>query len=172
MSADPLLGEIQIMPYNFAPRNWAYCDGQLIAISENSALFALLGTTYGGDGRTTFALPDLRGRTAVGVGTGPGLSPVRLGERGGAEHTSQVPAHTHTASLYAEKMAPDASNPDGKLLGAGSFYKSPSDGKDNKEMSDESIVVASAGQSTVSIRNPYLGLHYCIAMEGQFPSRN
>jgi microcystin-dependent protein len=98
-SADPILGEIIMFGGNFAPRSWAFCDGQLLSISSYSALFSILGTTYGGDGRTTFALPDLRGRTAVQPGTGPGLTPRRLGEKSGTEtvtlNTNQMPSHNH-----------------------------------------------------------------------------
>lgn len=98
-SADPLLGEIMLFAGNFAPRGWALCNGQLLAISQNQALFSILGTTYGGDGRTTFALPDLRGRLPMHAGSGPGLTPRRLGEMGGAEtrtlNINQLPAHTH-----------------------------------------------------------------------------
>ncbi|TCL10321.1 microcystin-dependent protein [Roseivirga ehrenbergii] len=98
---DPFLGEIVMFAGNFAPRGWAFCDGQLMAISQNTALFSILGTTYGGDGRTTFALPDLRGRAAIHPGTGPGLSNYRLGQRGGVETVTlnqlQIPSHSHIA---------------------------------------------------------------------------
>ena len=94
-SADPFIAEIMIFAGNFAPRGWAFCDGQLLPISSYQALFSLIGTTYGGDGRSTFGLPDLRGRTAVHEGSGPGLSNIRLGQRGGSE-TIIIPAHTHT----------------------------------------------------------------------------
>ncbi|WP_340819596.1 tail fiber protein [Methanolobus sp. WCC4] len=99
-STDPLLGEITLFAGNFAPRGWAFCNGQLLPINQNQALFSILGTTYGGDGRTTFALPDLRGRAPVHAGNGPGLSPVVLGQKGGAEtvalNVNQMPSHTHT----------------------------------------------------------------------------
>jgi microcystin-dependent protein len=99
-AVEPFIAEIMMFAGNFAPRGWALCDGQLLSVSSNAALFSLLGTTYGGDGRTTFALPDLRGRTAIHPGSGPGLSTRRLGERGGSETTtlsiSQMPAHNHT----------------------------------------------------------------------------
>ena len=128
---DPLLGTIMLFAGNFAPRNWSYCEGQLIAISSNSALFSILGTTYGGDGRTTFALPDLRGRVAVGPRRGPGLSTFVLGERGGVEevvlNTLQLPSHTHLAQVagsvsiggtasgtISTSAASDSSSPDGK----------------------------------------------------------
>lgn len=97
---EPFIGQIIMFGGNFAPRNWAFCDGQLISIQENQALFSILGTTYGGDGRTTFGLPDLRGRVSMHQGTGPGLSPRKLGEKGGGENvqlaTERGPAHTNT----------------------------------------------------------------------------
>ena len=100
---DPMLASIMIFAGNFAPRGWAFCDGQLLAISANSALFSLLGTTYGGDGRTTFGLPDLRGRAAIGPRHGPGLSNYALGQRGGVEtvtlNITQIPSHTHLATV-------------------------------------------------------------------------
>ena len=102
MSAEPFIGEISMFGGNFAPRGWALCDGQLLPVSQYSALFSLLGTTYGGDGRTTFALPDLRGRTPKGVGNGPGLQSVIWGERGGKEQTlitaANMPSHSHDGS--------------------------------------------------------------------------
>ncbi|MCP3973971.1 MAG: phage tail protein [bacterium] len=102
LGTDPYLGEISWFAGNFAPRGWALCNGQLLQISQNPALFSVLGTTYGGDGRTTFALPDMRGRSPIHMGTGPGLSNRRLGERGGSETTTisvaNLPAHTHTIS--------------------------------------------------------------------------
>lgn len=100
--SEPFLGEIRAVGFNFAPRGWAQCNGQLLSIAQNSALFSLLGTTYGGDGVQTFALPDLRGRAAVGVGTGPGLSPIVQGQDGGAQQVTltslNLPAHTHVAT--------------------------------------------------------------------------
>ena len=106
--SEPFIGEIRIFGFNFAPRGWALCDGQLLPISQNSALFSLLGTIYGGDGRTTFALPDLRGRAALHEGTGPGLSPRQLGQRSGSETNTltvnQLPPHTHQARADTQSM--------------------------------------------------------------------
>ncbi len=171
MSSNPFLGEIQIYPYNFAPRDWQWCHGQLVAISQNSALFSLLGTQFGGDGRTTFGLPDLQGRSVVGAGNGAGLTPVSQAEKSGHETVAQVVAHSHTATLYGEKAAQDSNNPNGKLLAQADIYTTPTD-QGNKAMSAESVTVASTGQTSVNIRNPYLGLNYCIAMEGIYPSRS
>ena len=131
----PFLGQIQAFGFNFAPRGWALCQGQLMSISQNTALFSLLGTTYGGDGTTTFALPDLRGRVAVGQGQGPGLTNVVMGEQAGATQitltTAQMPAHTHiataaphthtstaTSTLFGEALIGTFGGPAGKLLAA------------------------------------------------------
>lgn len=120
VAQEPFLGEIRWVPYNFAPRGWAFCDGQLLSISENTALFALIGTTFGGDGRTTFALPDLRGRVALHAGSGPGLTPRQLGQVGGQEQVTltpgQMPAHSHP--LNASSGAASEGSPAGNVLAA------------------------------------------------------
>ena len=121
-ASEPFLGQIQPFGFTFNPRGWANCDGQLLQISQYSALFALLGTTYGGDGRTTFALPDLRGRVAIHTGTGPGLSPRSMGQRSGTEYNyltvNQLPAHNHTASatLHATDGRGNRSAPGGNII--------------------------------------------------------
>ncbi|CAA0096567.1 Uncharacterised protein [BD1-7 clade bacterium] len=178
MSADPFLGEIQPFGFNFNPRGWALCQGQLLPISQNTALFSLLGTTYGGDGRTTFGLPDLRGRSMVGVGSGPGLDTIAWGERGGANEitltVAQLPAHSHIATLHAETKAGDANNPQNKLLAITStnIYTTP-DPASNKTMHPESIVVNNAGAGLpFSIDSPYLGVYIGIALLGIYPSRS
>ncbi len=149
---EPFLGQIQAFGFSFAPRGWATCQGQILSISQNTALFSLLGTTYGGNGQTTFALPDLRGRAAIGQGQGPGLSAYTIGEVGGAEstslttanlpmhnhlatstphtHTATSTAHTHTATatstLYAQGVAGDKASPQGRTLaGLPNLYKAP-----------------------------------------------
>lgn len=141
-SMEPFLGEIDLFAGNFAPRNWARCEGQILPIAQNQALYSLLGTTYGGDGRTTFALPDLRGRTPVGPGQGPGLSNRQLGQKGGIENvtltTAQMPSHNHTMP------GPYISNATENTGG---------------------------GQSHNNMQ-PFLGLHYAIALQGLYPSRN
>lgn len=179
MGMDPFIGEISIFAGNFAPRGWAFCDGQLLPISSNSALFSILGTTYGGDGRTTFALPDLRGRFPMHPGRGPGLSDRRLGQRGGAEqHTLnqlEMPTHSHTAQLHAEKANADKSNPTGKMLAASgqdSIYADPIPA-DNIMMAAESIVVANAGgNQPFNMMNPFECVNFIIALQGVFPSRS
>ena len=186
---DEFLGTIKIFGFNFAPRGWATCQGQILPIAQNTALFSLLGTTYGGNGQTTFALPDLRGRTAVGMGQGPGLSSYDIGQVGGTENTTllvtQMPAHTHaptlavTAALHAEGINGTDNNPNGKMLASGTgIYVAP-DVANNRTMAAESIVVtssltlATAGNSQpFSILQPYLGVNYSICLEGIFPPRN
>lgn len=168
--SEPFLGEIKIVGFNFPPRGWANCDGQLLAISQFSALFALLGTTYGGDGRTTFALPDLRGRSMIHVGIGPGLSNISWGERGGTETntltTNQLPSHSHAINLASSSEGDQTSPADNKLA-----------------VSDDRNYVAGAGTAMgptgntgaaqqVNNRPPFLGLHHVIALVGIFPSRN
>jgi len=160
---------------NFAPRGWAFCDGQLLPISANTALFSIIGTIYGGDGRTTVGLPDLRGRTAIHAGTGPGLPPVRLGSKGGSPTEtlieSHLPSHTHT--LYAENKLATETNPGGHMLGrtgADSIYAVP-DPADNQVMSNDSITDSGGGQA-FSIQDPYTTVNFIIALTGLYPSRN
>ena len=122
---DEFLGTIKLFGFNFAPKGWMFCNGQILSISQNTALFSLLGTMYGGNGQTTFAVPDLRSRIAVGMGQGPGLSSYDQGQVGGVEAetllVSQMPAHTHTATavLTAENSQATAQNPNGKYLASG-----------------------------------------------------
>ncbi len=161
------IGQIILFGGNFAVRGWAFCEGQLLPISQNQALFSILGTTYGGDGRTTFALPDLRGRFPMQQGTGPGLSPVNLGQKGGRASITEVPAHTHT--LSGETGAGNQSDPTGNMLGASSIYAAPN-ANANRAMAADSI--GSTGTSEVSVQNPFLGLNFLICLEGTFPSRS
>ncbi|MFT5891330.1 MAG: microcystin-dependent protein [Dokdonia sp.] len=179
---DPFLGEIKLFAGNFAPRTWAYCDGQLLAISQNTALFSILGTTYGGDGRTTFALPDLRGRAAIHPGTGPGLSTYRLGQRGGSEQVHltimNLPSHNHTATSTTNVQVGDNNNedePDGNFLGNGQVYSAAAAA--GSKLNDAAVTTATTigmqgGQQPYSNIQPFLGVHYIIALQGVFPSRN
>jgi microcystin-dependent protein len=169
--ANPYLGQIMQVGFNFAPRGWALCDGQLLPISQNSALFSLLGTTFGGDGRTTFGLPDLRGRIAKHPGNGPGLNPVSWGERGGAEgHTlsvSQLPAHHH--AVRGKNVDGEDSDPSGRYFGKSSpedLYVSPG------SLSAMGATTNTGGNREFNIRNPLLGIYHCIALQGVFPSRS
>ncbi|KIC47794.1 tail fiber protein [Tateyamaria sp. ANG-S1] len=174
--SEPYLGQIYLVGYNFAQRGFNLCAGQLIAISQFSALFSLLGTTFGGDGRTTFGLPDLRGRTAVGMGTGPGLTTRVWGERGGAEETqilaANMPAHSHTATMHAETGPATQTSGAGNMLGLASIYATPG-AAPNQPMSNEAVTVSNTG-GNIPINNmqPFLTLNYEIAMFGVFPSRS
>ncbi len=168
--AEPFLGEIIMFGGNFAPRGWALCDGQLLAISQNDALFSLLGTIYGGDGRTTFGLPDLRGRAPIHEGSGPGLTPRTIGQKSGTETQSlsvgTMPAHTHT--LAASSTEADSNAPAGKVLAdtnsalyAGSGTEVPT-----------SIPIGnSGGGGAHENMMPFLVINFCIALQGLYPSR-
>jgi microcystin-dependent protein len=170
MASSPFLGEIRLVPYNFAPKGWAFCDGQILAISQNTALFSLLGTTYGGNGQTNFALPDLRGRHATESGQGPGLSNIVLGEQGGTETVTllqtNMPAHTHLVNANNTGQQ-TTDRPSGAFLGKGGVYASTM----NSTMNPQTIGIA-GGSQPFSNRPPFLGLHYIIALVGIFPSRN
>jgi microcystin-dependent protein len=169
------LAQILFFAGNFAPRGWAFCQGQLLSIAQNTALFSLLGTTYGGNGQTTFALPDFRGRTAVGTGQGPGLSIISLGEVSGTETTTlnvnQLPAHTH--ALNASTAVGDASVPTNALLAnTGALDKEYKAATTANTPMHTSAIGITGGSQPFSIRNPYLGMNYIICMEGIYPSRN
>ena len=164
-SADPILGQLMLFGGNFAPRGWATCAGQLLAISSNNALFSLLGTIYGGDGRTTFALPDLRGRSPIGQGNGPGFVTISWGQRGGAETTTlnalNLPSHGHTPTM-----------PQVQVRGAGTQVVGVTTGGEvNSAVAVGSTTSAGNGQS-FNHRSPFLGMYWCIAIQGVFPSRN
>lgn len=170
---EPFIGQIQPVGFNFAPRGWALCDGQLMAVSENSALFSLLGTIYGGDGRTTFGLPDMRGRYLRHVGSGPGLSPVSGGQKGGAESitllASNIPSHNHFVQGTTEDATLALPTAD-STFGTGSvIYSSSTQGA--VALNGASITNTGGGQSFNSL-NPYLGIYFCIALVGIYPSRN
>lgn len=174
--AEPFLGEIRLMGFNFAPRGWAFSDGQLLPISQNSALFSLYGTIYGGDGRTTFALPDLRGRVAIHEGHGPGLSNYVLGSKGGAETvtltTANMPSHNHSPALHGEVTPANQNNPTGRMLGLHQGYADPK-ARDDVPMASGSIVSSNiGGGQNFGIRQPYLTVNYCVALTGLFPSRS
>lgn len=166
---EPLLGQIQIFGFNFPPRGWAFCDGQLLPISQYQALFSLLGTTFGGDGRTTFALPDLRGRVSVHVGQGPGLARYLWGQKGGAENVTltvqQLPSHNHIPICSSDDA--DAGSPEGNVPAAvGTPIYSGSG-------STSMAATRNAGGSREHTNiQPVLGLYHCIALVGTFPSRN
>jgi microcystin-dependent protein len=192
------LGVVKAFAFNFAPRGWALCQGQIISIAQNTALFSLLGTTYGGNGQTTFALPDLRGRTIVHPGTGPGLSPVVLGEAGGTENVTltlnNLPAHTHTLvagtaagqvsvstvinALNGGTISNESDNGGNSFSSGGAtanMYSEPG-GTPSAIGGITTTISGSTGlagnNQAFGIRNPYLGINMCICMEGIFPSRN
>lgn len=168
--SSPFLGMIIIVPYNFAPRGWAFCQGQTLSISQNTALFSLLGTTYGGNGQTTFNLPDLRGRVSVSSGQGPGLSNYDLGEVTGVESVTliqtQLPAHNHLVGVNNGDAT--SSKPSNRVLAAGGGY---ADAADGSTMLNTAVGNTGGGQPHTNLQ-PLLTLNYCIALQGIFPSRN
>ena len=179
---EPMIGEVRLFGGNFAPRGWAFCEGQLLAISQNQALFSILGTTYGGDGRTTFGLPDLRGRTPIGPGNGPGLSDYRLGQKGGQEtvqlNSNQMPSHTHGAQAsFTVGVNAETSNSAegaGAVLGeagANIYNGNAADGALGGVNASVTVGGAGGGQAHEN-RSPYLACYYIIALQGVFPSRN
>lgn len=181
MPSDPFIGEIFMFAGNFAPRSYALCDGQLLSISQNSALFSILGTTYGGDGRTTFGLPDLRGRFPMHPGNGPGLSPRQLGQRSGAESAQlsvlNMPSHNHGVTARAYEGEGNQTIADGATWAKSGMgdpdYQSPMTGGPTHSLAPEAIVVGNTGGSQpFSITNPFLCVNFIIALQGLFPSRS
>lgn len=174
--ADPFVAEIRIFPFNFAPKGWAFCDGQILPISQNTALFSLLGTTYGGNGQTTFALPNLQGRVPVHPGQGPGLSEHVLGEEGGSGTVtllqSEVPAHTH--ALAASAAAAYARSPSGELFanqnGGVNSYATLA-GAPTALLASAASETVGGGQPHNNMA-PYLVLNFCIALQGVYPPRS
>ena len=170
--AEPFLSEIRLMSFVFAPRGWALCNGQLLPINQNQALFALLGTTYGGDGRVTFALPDLHGRSPLHVGAG-----TSLGERGGEEAqtltVAELPGHSHALSAssdVANTHLPGAALPAGKPRGGINRYAAAGSG--NSALHPGSLTSAPGGGQAHNNLQPYLTLNFVIALQGIFPSPN
>ena len=164
--SEPFIGQIIMFSGNFPPRGWAFCDGQYLAIREHQDLFSIIGTTYGGDGRTTFALPDLRGRSPVHAGSGPGLSSISLGQRGGTEQ--------HTHYLNATTEVGDSDDPTNRLLAKPTIEGEPVNayfsGSDDNTTLSLSSISPSDGSST-EVRSPYTGIHFIIALQGVKPIR-
>lgn len=172
--SEPFVGEIRMFAGNFAPRAWAFCDGQLLAVSQNDALFSLLGTIYGGDGRTTFGLPDMRGRIPVHAGTGPGLSPYRIGQKAGTENitltVSQIPPHNHTWNCTETigTLAPPSGN---------GYAQTPTSSVFNAAASPDSkfsgsMIQNKGGSGSHTNMMPFLCVNFIIALYGIYPSRN
>lgn len=173
--ADPFVAEIRIFPFNFAPRGWAWCDGQLLPLSQNTALFSLLGTTYGGNGKSNFALPDLQGRAPMHPGQGPGLSLHDLGESAGVETVSllesEIPSHTHalmSQGATANRSTPVA-NSVARVAGAAP-YAPASPVPPLVALSDQALAPAGGDQPHNNMM-PYLTFYFCIALQGVFPPR-
>lgn len=172
--ADPFVAEIRIFPFNFPPKGWAFCNGQLMPISQNTALFALLGTTYGGDGKSTFALPDLEGNSPMHPGQGQGLSQRFLGEMGGAETVtllqSEMPAHNHVANavgVVSTTAAPSVQTAIARSVNGSAFAAG---GGALQQLAIEALPLAGGGLPHNNLQ-PYLTLNYCIALQGVFPAR-
>ncbi len=169
--SEPFVGEIRMFGFSFAPQGWALCNGQLLPISQNTALFSLLGTTYGGDGRTTFALPDMRSRVPACQGQGPGLSSYAEGQAGGAETVTlaaaQMPGHTHPVKASSSAAASD--QPEGRALArsASHIYTAKPDA--STVMNTDMLGDAGGSQPHDNIQ-PYLAVNFCIALNGIFPS--
>ncbi|MCW2755731.1 MAG: microcystin dependent protein [Marmoricola sp.] len=175
--SNPFVGEIRAVGFSFAPRGWALCNGQLIPISQNTALFSLLGTFYGGDGRTTFALPNLQGSFCVGTGQGPGLSEVVTGEQGGASAvalvTSQMPLHSHTPAAAAGPG--DQASPQAAIWAEAHYGRALdrqySTAAPSVAMAPNALATAGGSQPHNNM-SPYLTLNFIIAMQGVFPARS
>ncbi len=170
--SDAFIAEIRMFPYNFAPRNWADCNGQIIGIAQNTALYSLLGTNYGGNGQTTFGLPDLRDRIPVGVGQGPGLSQYVVGESGGSTNVTvlqtQMPAHNH--SFGTNSGDADGTNPGGSVPARASGETPYVNGAANTPLSTTVGLVG--GSQPHNNMMPYLTVRFCICQFGVFPARN
>jgi len=184
MSTEPFIGEVKLFGFNFAPKGYMTCQGQLISIAQNTALFSLLGTTYGGNGQQTFGLPDLQGRAPIGQGQGPGLSPYSMGQVGGTESvtmtTAQMPMHVHSAIGINVRIPVNTGNDDAGAAGNYIGNSSPNDmfgGAPSPTGSLGAPVISgttavSGGSQPMGILSPYLCMNYSIAIQGIFPSRN
>lgn len=187
MSTEPFVGEIKILAFNFAPRGFSLCNGQTMSIAQYSALFALLGTTYGGDGQVTFKLPDLQGRVPIHQGQGPGLPQVSMGEAAGSYtttvSTTNMPAHIHTmlsarATMNVNGTTGGENSPDGGFFGTNTSQAFYSETPGNNEFMNPAVLSASGATDAtgsgmpIDITNPLLCINYSIATEGIFPSRN
>jgi microcystin-dependent protein len=171
---DPFVAEIRIFPFNFSPKGWAFCDGQILPLSQNTALFSLLGTTYGGDGKSNFALPNMQGNAPMHPGQGPGLSLHDLGETGGSDTVSllesEIPSHSHALMCNAAPAdtGDPAGNSFGRIVGASPYL--PPAGAPLINMADVALAPAGGDQPHNNLQ-PYLTLNFCIALQGVYPPR-
>jgi microcystin-dependent protein len=176
------IGEIRMFAGNFAPRSWAFCSNQILPIAQNTALFSILGTTYGGNGQTTFALPDFRGRTAVGTGQGPGLANITLGQLSGSPSvtltTGNMPAHTHalTGTVNPQGNSGNAglsNDPSGRRFAGTSIFTGAANDLQTMAAAASTLALGvTGGSQPFSIMPPYLGMNYIICLFGIFPSRD
>lgn len=179
--SEPFIGEIRIMPYTFAPRHWAWCQGQIMQIASNTALYALIGTTYGGDGRVTFALPDLKARVPMHPGRGPGLTNRVLGEKTGTDTVAlsadEMPSHNHKIQVSSLKKPKTNEPGSGRLPHMltdnrpKKAYVKSFDPDSSTSMADSCVSNTGSSQAHEN-RQPFLGVNFCIALDGVFPSRS
>lgn len=176
--AQPFLGDVMIVGFNFCPRGWVSAEGQLLPINQNQSLYSLLGTQFGGDGRTTFGLPDLRGRKTIGQGSGPGLTPHTAGQLGGNEtyNMTENTMGSHNHLVNVNNLDGDRPGPGGKLLAA-----APTGGTGNETIYSQmphnvvmnsTMIANTGGNAAIATMDPFLTLYHCIAVQGLFPSRN
>ena len=175
--AEKVLGDVFLVGFNFCPRGSAEAAGQLLSINQNQSLYSLLNTTYGGDGETSFALPDLRGRVPISLGNGAGLSTYAPGEKGGAEAViltaAEMPVHTHTASIRAAEDSPNSSSPSTAALAESQIYNNTEAPSVNSSLHTDTLTLSSVGGNLAhENRMPILALKYCIVTQGVFPSRD
>ncbi len=170
------IGVINPMAFNYAPKGWMTCSGQLLSIAQYSAVFALLGTSFGGNGTTNFALPDLRGRRAIGDGVSPTLGTWAFGQAAGVENTTvlitQLPSHLHNVVVKATQLASESNDPAGNYLGGGGTNNYTSQATDVTMNQVEAVAAPTGGSQPINIQAPYLAMNYSICITGIFPSRN
>jgi len=171
---DPFLAEIRIFPFNFAPKGWAFCDGQILPLSQNTALFSLLGTVYGGDGKSNFALPNMQGNAPMHPGQGPGLSLHDLGETGGSETVtlieSEIPLHPHVVNCGGNFSIGDTNVPTSNIIAKSSNGNAYIPQQNLTQMAFQGLSPAGGNQPHNNMM-PYLTLNFCIALQGVFPPR-
>ena len=174
--SEPFIAEVRIFAGNFAPRSWAFCDGQLLPISNNTALFSLIGTTYGGDGRTTTALPNLKGRAPMHPGRGPGLTSRRLGEKVGIENVTlseaQIPSHTHTFRVHNTAPPPGGPTNTSSVAGSRTIDAWQTNTSENLVNMASASISTTGGSQAHNNLQPFLTLNFIIALQGLYPSRS